>query len=250
LFNSIEIRRNTAENPWSYRDLDARQRFIAERVRTGGAPCLLLSEVSPVITLGRRPSETDLLMSPENLSRLGVELLQTDRGGLATYHGPGQWVLFPVARLEDLTGDSRGVRRVTEFLLEIALEVGRERDPSCEIRWGCETGVWTSRGKFAAVGVHIEQGIVLHGLSVNGFRTSLSFQGLRPCGLDLPVDFLLGDPGAGTGVGAGALETEFAKLGESLAEVALEKFSSARSYNVLTSVSSEAITSPLVCDGS
>jgi lipoate-protein ligase B len=60
-----------------------------------------------------------------------------------------------------------------------------------EIREGTELGAWTARGKFAAVGIKIREGIVQHGLSINGYRTPSSFQGLRPCGLDLPVDFLL-----------------------------------------------------------
>ena len=112
-------------------------------------------------------------------------------GGLATYHGPGQWVLFPVDGLEPLTGDRRGVRKAVDLLLGIALRVGQLYASDAHIRSGCEMGVWTSRGKFAAVGIHIEQGVLLHGLAVNGYRTPTSFTGLRPCGLDAPVDFLL-----------------------------------------------------------
>lgn len=212
----VEVRRNVSEAPWTYALLDRRQREIARGVREAGGRGgrLLLSEVAPVITMGRRTAPGDLLISRELLARQGVEVHATDRGGLATFHGPGQWVLFAVDGLEALTGDRRGVRKAVTALLEIALEVGATYDPSAHVREGPEMGVWTKRGKFAAVGVHIEEGVLLHGLAVNGFRTVQSFVGLRPCGLDAPVDFLLeGRDGA-----AG-----FEELGRRLAKAALRK---------------------------
>lgn len=187
----IEVRRNSSESPWTYRALDQRQRKIAEEVRAGGAGALLISEVAPVITMGRRAGPSEILLPKSILQARGVDIFPTDRGGLATYHGPGQWVVFAVDTLENLTGDARGVRAAVEGLLNAALDVGKKYDPTAEIRSGAETGVWTRRGKFAAVGIHIEQRVVLHGLSVNGFKTETSFLGLRPCGLDAPVDFLL-----------------------------------------------------------
>lgn len=186
-----EIRRHSASSPWTYELLDRRQREVAAQIRAGGEGALLLSEVAPVITIGRRTSPGDLLLPDAALAKLGISTHRTDRGGFATYHGPGQWVLFAVDSLERLTGDRRGVRKAVEGLLGIGLIIGKMFDHSVEIRDGAEMGVWTDRGKFAAVGVHIEQGILLHGLSLNAFRTPTSFQGLRPCGLDAPVDFLL-----------------------------------------------------------
>jgi lipoate-protein ligase B len=188
---SIEVRRHSKESPWTYTMLDARQREIAKRVLAGGSGALLLSEVAPVITVGRRAAPTDLLIPKELLTRAGVEVVPTDRGGLATWHGPGQWVLFAVDSLERLTGDRRGVRKAVDALLGVALEVGKAYDSSAEIRSGAEMGVWTRKGKFAALGVHIDHGVLLHGLSINGFKTETSFMGLRPCGLDLPVDYLI-----------------------------------------------------------
>jgi lipoate-protein ligase B len=212
----LEVRRHSLSSPWTYEKLDQRQREIASQLREGGQGALLVSELAPVITYGRRTPETDLI-SATDLRSAEIERYSTDRGGLATYHGPGQWVVFPVDRLERLTGDPRGVRRSVESLLEIALEVGLLYDPTAHIRSQAELGVWTERGKFAAVGVHIEGGVLLHGLAVNGIWTPTSFQGLRPCGLDLPVDFLLkGD--------SETLESEFQKLGNQLIGRALEKF--------------------------
>lgn len=187
----VELRRHRPDCSWTYAQLDQRQREIARRVEQGGPGALLISEVAPVITWGKRTPASDLLLSDQDFLQRGMSLYPTDRGGLATYHGPGQWVIFPIDRLERLTGDSRGVRRVAQALLEAALEVGMFYDSSAGIRSGGETGVWNSHGKFASVGICIQRGIVFHGLSINGFRTSTSFQGLRPCGMNQPMSYLL-----------------------------------------------------------
>lgn len=210
----VEVKRHSENSVWTYELLDRRQREIANIVRKGTRGVLLVSEVSPVITVGRRTSPHDLFYSPREFQKEGITLYPTDRGGLATYHGPGQWVVFPVARLEMLTGDRRGVRKAVEGLLETAFAVGKNYRSDLEIRQGRELGVWSKRGKVASVGIHIEKGVLLHGLAVNGFRTSLSFLGLKPCGLDAPVDFLLPEPS----------ETEFDLLGKRLIQEILQKF--------------------------
>jgi len=214
LSSFTEVRRHRPDSPWTYSLLDSRQREIAARARGGGPGALLLSEVAPVITKGRRTEPGDIVLAPEILARQGIELHETDRGGLATYHGPGQWILFAVDLLERLVGDSRGVKLAVEGLLNIALQVGRGYEPDAHIRNGAELGVWCSRGKFAAVGIHVEGGVVLHGLAVNGFKTPTSFVGLRPCGLDLPVAYLLKE----------SSDQLFEKLGKSLQEAALRIF--------------------------
>ncbi len=204
----VLIQRHSSERPWTYEKLDRLQRKIAERVRGGGPGALLLSEVAPVITLGRRTRLEDLLLPPESYARLGIEIQPTDRGGLATYHGPGQWVLFAVDGLERLTGDPRGVRKAVNGLLQTAEEVARRYQAEVRIGEGLETGVWAKKGKVAAVGVHIEQGVLLHGLSLHGFQTPTSFLGLRPCGLEAPVAYLLEN------------EEGFEGLGETLIQAA------------------------------
>ncbi len=239
LFNStnvpipVEVRRHQADSLWTYSALDLRQREIAARVREGGEGVLLLSEVAPVITRGRRTPDGDIL-DPS------MDVHWSDRGGLATYHGPGQWILFPVDHIEKLTGDPRGVRKAVETLLQVALDVGRSYDSGAHIREGSEMGVWTDQGKFAAVGVHVENGVLLHGLAVNGFKTPTSFKGLRPCGLDAPVDFLLKEQS----------ESEFQTLGELLILEAYQRFwfdcRTQRSYNP---ISDEGIHHNTSCSG-
>jgi lipoate-protein ligase B len=219
----FEVRRHSVSFPWSYRQLDARQRELAELVREKGSQTFLLSEVAPVITYGRRTPSSDILLPSLDTTLSRIETYATDRGGYATYHGPGQWVLFPVGSLERLVGDSRGIQKMIQCLLEIALQVGLRYDSTAHIRAGCELGVWTSRGKFAAAGIHVEQGVVLHGLSINGFRTPESFQGLRPCGLDAPVDFLLKDQVADSATES-VLQAEFDLLGQHILKAASDFF--------------------------
>lgn len=175
----------------------------------------MLSELAPVITWGRRTQiQRDLLFSPQDYQERGIEIYPVDRGGLATFHGPGQWVLFPVDTLENLTGDPRGVRKVIEALLQLALRVGLSFNSSAHIREGSELGVWTLRGKFASVGLQIDRRVVLHGLSLNGYQTALSFQGVLPCGAKTPLDFLLKTPD----------QDKFQYLGNLIVQTAFEIF--------------------------
>src|SRR4051812_43403331 len=86
----------------SYRPAWKRQEAVHEQVLTGGAERLLLVEHPPVITLGRRPGvDKNLIASPEHLAGLEVEVVQSDRGGDITFHGPGQIVAYPIVRLSD-----------------------------------------------------------------------------------------------------------------------------------------------------
>jgi lipoyl(octanoyl) transferase len=197
LSSSTEFHRSTPARRWTYADLDRRQREVHSFVLAGGEGKILFSELAPVITLGLREVAADFTESPESLARRGIEVFRTTRGGRATYHGPGQWVVFPVDSLERLTGDRKGVRKASEALLQAGLEVCSERFPHAEIREGCEAGVWSGPGaegaKVVAMGLRFDRGILQHGISVNVFATPESFSGIRPCGLTQPVGFLEAD---------------------------------------------------------
>ena len=224
----VEVHRHLKPDEWTYELLNQRQKEIAERVRRGGIGAVLLSEVAPVITVGRRTPKSDLLFTESVLKEMGISQFRTERGGFATYHGPGQWVLFVVDSLERLTGDSRGVRKAVDRLLEVARLAAEHAGVKAECRSGTELGLWSSRGKIAALGIQIEQGVLLHGLSMNGYRTPQSFQGLRPCGLDAPVDFLLSateNEQRNERRNDQENEKKFEELGQSLIEAASTVFS-------------------------
>jgi lipoate-protein ligase B len=184
----IQVKRNHSSNPWTYSDLDREQRKKSDH------PRIFISELSPVITLGRRAQKSDLLFSEQKLNELGISLYSADRGGLATYHGPGQWVVFVVDKLENLVGDSRGVGKAVCLLLKAAQEITNKFKIETEIKSGAELGLWTKKGKIAAVGVSVQDGVLYHGFSVNIFRTETSFVGLKPCGLDAAVDYVVDKP--------------------------------------------------------
>lgn len=215
----IEIHRHLKPRPWTYQDLLARDRQVQARVLGGGQGAVLVSEVAPVITLGKRTPLSDLTLSRSEYEARGVEILPTDRGGLATYHGPGQWVIFPCDSLERWVGDPRGVRKFVHSLLDAVLPVIRNFKSDAEIQESSDgqVGIFSKRGKLASLGIRIDQGVVLHGLAVNGFRTETSFVGLRPCGQDVGPDFCLSPD---------ASDADFLHFGQALGE-ALARLSKA-----------------------
>ena len=154
------------------------------QVLAGSEERLILLEHDPVITLGRRPGVGAHLLScsDEHLARLGVEVIQSDRGGDITFHGPGQIVAYPIVRLID-HGFSVGAyvhaleRIVIETLAGFGIAAKTDRSA---------VGVWVDQGgrleKICALGVRIRRGVSLHGIALN-VTTDLSwFQPLyRPC---------------------------------------------------------------------
>jgi lipoyl(octanoyl) transferase len=215
----VEIRRHSPDSPWTYGALDRRQRAVADAVRAGEKGTLLLSEVAPVVTLGMRNTAEDVL-DPCDLACGGVSIFLASRGGRATWHGPGQWIAFPVDSVERLVGDRKGVRKVVDGLIAAGLEVCRERYPGAECRSGEEVGIWAgperSDGKLVAFGVRFDRGVLQHGLAMNVFKTGTSFVGIRPCGLDAPVAWLEDAPD----------EVAFVRWGKRLEQALLARFPS------------------------
>jgi lipoate-protein ligase B len=168
---------------------------LVERRLTDAIPdTLLLLEHPPVITLGRRGSLDDVYLTRAELDRRGIALEQATRGGLVTYHGPGQLVGYPIVKLRP-----RGrtvpcyVRDLERAIIAALGEIG----VAAGVHEG-HVGVWTDAGKIAAIGVAQRRGVTLHGFAVN-LQPDLSHFGLiNPCGIgDLGVTSaaeLLGRP--------------------------------------------------------
>jgi len=183
----------------AYREAWTRQEQAHQEVLEGGPERILLVEHPPVITLGRRAGgERHLIASAEQLKKLGVEVVQSDRGGDVTFHGPGQVVAYPIIRLVD-HGLSVGgyVRALQEAVVEILEQwkIAAHLEPGA-------VGVWVKneRGepaKICALGVRIRRGVSLHGIALN-VRTELAyFDLIVPCGLTgrpvTSMEKLLGD---------------------------------------------------------
>ena len=167
-----------------YAEAFALQQDFVERRKRGEIPDqLLIVEHPHVVTMGRNGHEENLLARPEVLARAGIEFHRTDRGGDVTYHGPGQIVGYPIVDLREWKRDVVAYVRALEQVLidalaEFGIEAGREQGA---------TGVWTSQGKIAAIGVHISRWVTSHGFALN-VDTDLNYFGyIIPCGLTKPV---------------------------------------------------------------
>jgi lipoic acid synthetase len=144
---------------------------------------LLLLEHPPTYTVGRFGAESNLLTSEEAVRRLGAELFHVDRGGDITFHGPGQLVGYPIHHLGDKPDVVRYVRALERAIGGALGDLGIEA-------WSEDgfTGVWTERGKVAAIGVKTSRRVTMHGFAVN-VSTDLDWFGhINPCGIgDRPV---------------------------------------------------------------
>ena len=154
------------------------QRRIHEQVASGDAPdTLLLLEHEPVYTAGRR---TDPLDRPMD----GTPVVDVDRGGKITWHGPGQLVGYPIVRLPMPLDVVAHVRRLESALIDACAEVGLKT-----IRIDGRSGVWVpgeDRGpdrKVAAIGVRVARGVTLHGFALNCDCDLAAFDRIVPCGI-------------------------------------------------------------------
>jgi lipoate-protein ligase B len=165
-----------------YREAWDLQRAIVSAIRAGTHPdTLLLLEHPHVFTIGRRGDGSTLLWSEAECVRRGVEVVWTDRGGDATYHGPGQLVGYPLLDLPRLGSDVlRHVRDLELSLVSYLDSLGIRSQPGSKGM----TGVWSDGGKVAAIGVKLNQHVTSHGFALN-LTTDLEIfnQGIVPCGL-------------------------------------------------------------------
>lgn len=131
---------------------------------------LLLLEHPHTFTIGRRAKETGVLATAEMLKNLGIEVHETNRGGKVTYHGLGQIVGYPIVSLSpDREDVHRYVRDLEEVLIRALGDFGIEA-----FRIEGLTGVHTTEGKVAAIGVHIKRWVTTHGFALN-VNTDLSY---------------------------------------------------------------------------
>lgn len=147
------------------------QKETEARVKSRAAPdTLLLLEHPHVITLGRRANDAALQRTKEFLQARGVEVYESNRGGKATYHGIGQLVGYPIINLSpDREDVHRYVRDVEEVLIRALADYEIEA-----FRIEGLTGVHTTKGKVAAIGVHIARWVTTHGFALN-VNTDLSY---------------------------------------------------------------------------
>ncbi|HET9093516.1 MAG TPA: lipoyl(octanoyl) transferase LipB [Solirubrobacteraceae bacterium] len=165
-----------------YREaLALQERVRAARQRESVPDTLLLLEHDPpVYTRGRRSAPGELSMGEDWYAQRGIEIVQTDRGGKVTYHGPGQLVGYPIVRVPDVVAYVRLLERtLVDALARVGIEA-RARDAEGP----AYTGVWVQERKIASIGVHLARGVTTHGFAVNVQERALEpFNWVVACGL-------------------------------------------------------------------
>jgi lipoate-protein ligase B len=176
------------------------QRKTAARLRAGASSeALALLEHEPVFTFGRRVRPHHLLASRAGLAARGAAVVETDRGGDITFHGPGQVVCYPVLDLRQRgVGAVDYVRRLETTVIETLGAFGIEG-----ARVEGRPGVWVEGAKVAAIGVRVQGGVCTHGFALN-VETDLSwFDAIVPCGIpDAPVTSMARILGRSPGIAA------------------------------------------------
>lgn len=163
-----------------YREAHDLQERVREARRHDAIPdTLLLLEHPPVYTRGRRSEPGELAMGEDWYRAQGIDIVDVDRGGKVTYHGPGQLVGYPIVRVDDVM---EYVARIEHAIAAALADEGIEaRGRSSEgIAW---TGVWVGGRKLASIGLHVSQGVAKHGFAVNVDNDMAPFEWIVPCGL-------------------------------------------------------------------
>ncbi|MFG0317993.1 MAG: lipoyl(octanoyl) transferase LipB [Planctomycetota bacterium JB042] len=155
---------------------DLQLEAVERRAAGDGPDRLFLVEHDPVVTVGRGAGL-------EAAAGVGVPVVRVERGGEATWHGPGQLVGYPILRLEDGERDlHRYLRDLEEALIRALADLGvaATRNPP-------HTGVWSGGRKLASIGVAVRRWVTYHGFALNVDCDLRSFEGFAPCGLDAAV---------------------------------------------------------------
>lgn len=179
----LEVRR-LGRTPYAAAHAE-QERLLAVRIAGLVPDQLLLTEHEPVVTVGRGAASADLA----DLADLGLPVVEIERGGEATWHGPGQLVAYPILALPEGRRDlHRYLRELEEVVLGVLGEFGVEgqRRPGL-------TGVWIGARKVCSIGVAVRRWVTWHGLALNLHNDLDAFRGFKPCGLDPEVMTRLAD---------------------------------------------------------
>jgi lipoyl(octanoyl) transferase len=166
----------------SYEDARRLQKRIEGARQAEAVPdVLLLLEHPPVYTKGRRTTADELPMGEDWYRMQGIDVVDTDRGGRVTYHGPGQLVGYPIVSLKPYRDDVHDyIRRMEEVIVRSLGDLGVE----AAVVEGL-TGVWTAeRRKIGSIGVHVSRGVTTHGFAINVNNDLQPFEWVVPCGIE------------------------------------------------------------------
>ena len=159
--------------------LELQERVRAARQAERVPDTLLLLEHPPVYTRGRRSDPAELTMGEAWYREQGIDIVDTDRGGRVTYHGPGQLVGYQIMRIEDVFGYLRSMERaIVATLADAGIGARARPDDGPDF-----TGVWAAERKIASIGVHVARGVTTHGFAINVENDLAPFGWVVACGL-------------------------------------------------------------------
>jgi len=160
--------------------LELQRRLVSARIAGNlDRNAVLVLEHSPVFTLGRRGGRESLKVPENFLKQSGIPVVQVERGGTITYHGPGQLVVYPIVRLRDLKMRVADyVERLEAVMILTAADLGVQAE-----RNALNRGVWVENRKLGSIGVAIRRGVSFHGLALNVDPSLAPFEWVHPCGL-------------------------------------------------------------------
>ena len=150
--------------------------MVNDRIDGTAPDRLILVEHPPVVTLGRSACKGDLCITENDYRKRGIKLADVDRGGKATYHGPGQLVAYPILKLKQ-----RDLHLFVRQLLTVVSTVLNTYGLEPELKNG-NPGIWVGSAKIASIGMAVRKWVTYHGVSLNVNMDLTPFRWIVPCG--------------------------------------------------------------------
>ena len=153
--------------------------YVRDRLDNQRKDTLIFTEHEPVYTMGiRKGAETNLVCDNTTLTKKGIALYKSNRGGDITYHGPGQLTSYVIMHLKKLPDLNAYLRLMEDLLIKIVAQFGLEAG-----RRDGKTGIWIEKRKIAAIGVAVKSWVTYHGFALNVNNDLNAFSGIVPCGI-------------------------------------------------------------------
>ncbi len=179
---SVSVVNLLQNGPISYHaGWELQKETVAARQAQAIGDTLLLLEHEPTVTYGKTTNPANLLLTPGEYTDRNIALVQTDRGGDATYHGPGQLVAYPIVHLGE---NRRDLHRYVRLLEAVVIAAANDLGVPNATRADWHAGVWVGDGYLAALGVKISRWVTHHGVALNVTEAVREpFSTIVPCGV-------------------------------------------------------------------
>ncbi|MGF7186321.1 lipoyl(octanoyl) transferase [Desulfitispora alkaliphila] len=164
-----------------YKSGSSLQKKLVELRQQGGVQdIMVLLEHPPTLTFGKRENYNNIIVSIEELERMGVDLCKSNRGGDITYHGPGQVVGYPII---DLRNHGNSVKEYVNKLEQVFINLLNEEYQLAATRVDKYRGVWLGDEKIVAIGCSVKRGVTMHGFAFNVNTNLGHYKLINPCGI-------------------------------------------------------------------